>query len=104
MHFQLTIKIHPRPDELAQTEKILSSVAVRTETLPGCILADLYSDIRKSQRLMLVQEWASLESLESHLLSESYRKLLEIASLAVSPPEIQIHQIVQTTDASALGT
>ena len=102
MHFQLVLKIRPLPDKLDQVKDSLSSFAARAESLPGCMHAGFYADVRHKDEFVFVEEWASRAALDAHLGSESYRQLRGIASDSADPPEISIHQISQTTDAAVL--
>ncbi len=102
MHYLLTQTLRFRPGKEAPTQKLLASFAARTEALPGCMNANVYADARHEDVLLFIEEWASHSALEAHLQSESFRSLQEAVAASSDVPELHIHQIIQTTDASVL--
>jgi quinol monooxygenase YgiN len=64
--------------------------------LPGCMSCQGYQDVDNPNRLILVEEWESLEDLEKHIATDEYRKKLSFMDLSSQPPEILFHTVSET--------
>lgn len=63
---------------------------------PGCRSVALYNHFSNRSELVLFEEWTSRKSLETHLCSEDFRKVLAIMDLASNTPDLKIQKIAST--------
>ena len=77
--------------------EILSSIAERARFEPGCISCRLYQGVGVKNLIVLEELWRDEESLERHLRSDEYRKVLLVVEMAVEPPEIRFDAISHST-------
>jgi len=77
--------------------EILSSIAERTGFERGCISCRLYQGVEVENLIMLEEVWRDEESLDRHLRSDEYRKVLLVAEMAVEPPEIRFEEISRSS-------
>lgn len=83
--------IKPDRREEALAAGIAHSARSRAE--PGCIGHNCHIDAENPDRLVFVEHWADLSSLQTHFaVPESGAFVREMTALAVASPEIQLFQ------------
>ena len=93
----VTLRIQAPVARRTEMFKSLSALVQPTQVEPGCLSCHLYQDTDDTNVLVLWEEWEDHDSLERHLRSEEYRRVLTIMDMAASPPDIQFHMIADTT-------
>ena len=79
-------------DALEQAIKMSHSHVKRSRNEPGCISHDVHIDSENSNRLVLVEHWQDITSLEKHFqIPESGGFIQAIAELPVVAPELKIY-------------
>jgi quinol monooxygenase YgiN len=73
--------------------EILGSLAERWRFEAGCISCRVYQDVEEEQVIIFEELWEDEESLERHLRSDEYRKLLLVVEMATEYPEIRFNTI-----------
>jgi quinol monooxygenase YgiN len=68
--------------------KTIRSMIGPTEITPGCLSCSLCSEVDNDDELILLEEWNSRESIEKHIRSEEFRKVLAVMDVAIEPPKI----------------
>jgi len=63
--------------------KTLSSVVGPTRVLRRCLSCRLYEDLENTNILTLIAEWESRETLDKHVRSDRYRKILAAMDLSL---------------------
>ena len=74
--------------ELSQTVASLIG-SIRTEK--GCNRCDFYQNVEDENRLFLLEEWDTQESLMGHQKSKRFRVLLGAMNLLKEPYEMTLH-------------
>jgi quinol monooxygenase YgiN len=77
--------------------EILGSITERARFEPGCINSRLYQGVEVKNLIMLEEFWRDEKSLERHLQSEDYRKILLVVEMALETPEVRFDAISQST-------
>ncbi len=75
---------------------ILRSVIGPTRVKSGCMDCAVYTDQGEGQTILYLEQWQSRESLDSHIRSELYFRVLSAMELADEPPEIYFHEVSET--------
>jgi quinol monooxygenase YgiN len=70
---------------------------------PGCQRCMVTQDAVTSERIMVIQEWATRGDLERHFRSEECRQLLALAELSAAPPEFSIDTVVRREGLEAIA-
>lgn len=62
----------------------------------GCLSYRLYEDVEDRNAFVLVEEWKTQKDLESHIRSDSQRRLLALTDILSRQPELQFNTVSQT--------
>ena len=81
-------------DEIVKT---LGSLLGPTRVLPGCLSCNIYQDLENPNMLTLIEEWESRASLDRHVRSDEFRRILAAIDLASEPPEIRFCSVASTS-------
>ena len=84
---------------LGQTHTIidvLDSVRGQTASSPGCLGCLLTVEVGASNRICYQEQWRDRESLERHLRSVLYIRVLGAMELASTQPEVEFYQVTRT--------
>lgn len=76
-----------------EIRKLFSLYVGPVSVQPGCNNAGLYSHYMHPDEFLLVEEWGSWRTLQSHIRSLDFQKILDIIDLAKEPPEIKFHTV-----------
>ena len=82
------IKVFPAAKHHAQTMEILRSVQDLTRPMPGCMGCWVSEEGFRQPHLRYTEQWRSEDTLQEHLRSELYRRVLEAMELSKQRPEI----------------
>jgi quinol monooxygenase YgiN len=88
-----TVRILPPPDRRAAVLEVLRSVQGPVQAQPGCTACDIFEDRCPEPVIVLFERWETEEALESHLRSETYRRILGAVELSGSPPDIRFEHV-----------
>jgi len=89
-------KINPLPGKQQVVVDILRSVIGTTRLKSGCIDCAVYTDQGEAQKILYLEQWQSQETLDRHIRSELYFRVLSAMELANEPPEIYFHEVSDT--------
>ena len=89
-------KIIPLPRKQQVVLDILRSVIVPTRIKSGCMDCAVYANQEEAQAILYLEQWQSQESLDRHIRSELYFRVLSAMELANEPPEIYFHEVSET--------
>ena len=67
-----------------------------TRVAPGCINCRLLGDFEDGDSITLVEEWASQEELDRHLVSDAFRTLVALIEMSARPPLIRFDTVEQS--------
>ena len=92
----LFLKINPLPGKQQVVVDILRSVIGITRLRSGCMDCAVYTDQGEAQTILYLEQWQSRESLDRHIRSELYFRVLSAMELANEAPEIYFHEVSDT--------
>ena len=91
--FIMTLNLTLSLENETETLSIIKSMAGPTSAIKGCKSFRLYREIGNKESLMLYAEWNSKESLDHHIQSSEFRKILATMELAKSAPQISFNNV-----------
>jgi quinol monooxygenase YgiN len=80
----------------AEVLEVLRSVQGPILAQPGCSACQIYNEEGQEPAILLVGRWESQDTLENHIRSEAYRRILGAIELAGGPPEVSFHAVSAT--------
>jgi quinol monooxygenase YgiN len=83
-----TLRILPLPGRHGEVLEILQSIQGPVQAQPGCAACQIYEEQGPEGAVVLVERWDSAETLEAHICSEAYRRILVAIELSGGPPEV----------------
>lgn len=87
------------PVTLAGRSEVLRSlrqIVGETRAWPGCRSCHLCTDIEERTLLVLMEEWADMQSLREHIRSDSFRVVLSALDCASDQPEVRFDTIASS--------
>ena len=91
-----TFKIAPRAKQRKEVLEILKSIQGPITVQPGCLSCDIYTEIGLDGSILFSEQWESEASLQEHIRSGLYRRILIAAELSKKAPEIRFHRVSDT--------
>ncbi len=88
-----TVRILPPPDRHAAVLEILRSFQEAVRAQPGCAACDILDERGPEAAVVLLERWETAETLESHLRSEAYRRILGAIELSGGQPDIRFEHV-----------
>jgi quinol monooxygenase YgiN len=89
-----TVRIPLLPDRRAEVLEVLRSIQGPVLAQPGCKACHIYEAQREGEEsVVLIEEWASVTALETHIRSEAYRRILRAIELSGRPPEVRFDHV-----------
>ncbi len=92
-----TIHLQTAPEKRMDIIKIIHTMIGPTNAHPGCLHCELFSSTQNDDSLFLLEKWDSQLSLEQHIKSDEFRKVMAAMDSACEPPEIHFY------DTNSLG-
>lgn len=89
-------RISLSPGYRAQVVCSLRRILSQTRVLPGCVSCQLYADVEDDNRLLLIEEWADVQSLRAHLRSDDFRVVLSALEYAANSPEVRFDTVADS--------
>jgi len=90
------IRIFPRPKQRAQVLELLRSVQDLARPIPGCVGCWLAEEDFLQSHISYAEQWESEETLQAHIRSDLYRRLLAAMELSRKQPEVMFYCCTQT--------
>ena len=88
-----TLRIQASASRRRDVVDVLRSIQEPVLAQPGCAAFRIYEEQGPDRAVVLVERWDSEETLDAHLRSESYRRILGAIELSGSPPEIRFDYV-----------
>ena len=82
------LRIPLAPNRHAEVLEVLRSIQGPVLAQPGCKAYHIYAEQGQEPAVVLVERWESKATLEAHIRSEVYRRILSAIELAGGPPEM----------------
>jgi quinol monooxygenase YgiN len=91
-----TLRILPAPDRRAEILEVFRAVQGPVLAQPGCVACHVYEERGPEPAVVLVERWKTKADLETHLRSETYRRILNAIELSRLAPEVQFDHVSAT--------
>jgi quinol monooxygenase YgiN len=91
-----TLRILPAPDRRAEILEVFRAIQGPVLAQPGCVACHIYEEQGPEQAVVLYERWESQAALETHLRSETYRRILGAIELSGGPPEVSFDYVSAT--------
>ena len=82
------IKVFPSAKQQAQAIEILRSVQDLTRPCPGCMGCWVSEEDFSQPHIRYIEQWQSEETLQEHIQSDLYRRVLATMELSRRRPEV----------------
>jgi quinol monooxygenase YgiN len=87
--FHLLATFTARPGREAELAEALAAMVAPTRAEPGCLAYEALFDPERHGSVVMVQEWASLESLQHHIATPHFVDIAgKFDDLLEGPPEV----------------
>jgi quinol monooxygenase YgiN len=90
------LRIPLAPNRHAEVVEVLHSVQGSVLAQPGCKAYHIFEERGVDPAVVLVERWESKASLEAHICSETYLRILGAIELAGGPPEVSFDFVSAT--------
>ena len=91
-----TLRIRPALHRHAEVLEIFQAIQGPLLAQPGCVACHIYEEPGPARAIVLVERWESQAALETHLRSETYRRILGAIELSGAPPQVQFDYVSAT--------
>jgi quinol monooxygenase YgiN len=91
-----TLRILPSPNRRGDVLEVLQSVQGHVLAQEGCSAFDIFEGQGPEKAVVLVERWDTQATLEAHLRSEEYRRILGAIELSGGPPEVRFDSVSAT--------
>ncbi len=92
----VSLKIFPPVERHEESLRIVRGLLGPTSATPGCVHCGFYTDAQDENVLCYVEDWETEKDLQSHILSDDYRKFLALIDLSSEPPDLKFHRVSET--------
>jgi quinol monooxygenase YgiN len=89
---RMIVRSERRGDLLRTIKGILEPTRVER----GCLSYRLYTDVENRNAFVLLEEWATQEDFERHILTENEQRLLTLLDLLSVEPELRFNTVSKT--------
>ena len=85
-----------QPDKIEKALRVSQEHVERSKSEPGCLEPGVHRSAEDLSRLVFVERWLDLASLQAHFaLRESVQLVRSLAALAIEAPSISIYNAEQ---------
>src|SRR5512135_3197264 len=91
-----TFKIAPLAKQRTEVLEILKSIQGPITAQPGCLSCDIYTEIGLGGSILFSEQWESEATLQEHIRSDLYLRILLAAELSRKAPEIRFYRVSDT--------
>ena len=88
-----TIRILPSPRQRVAVLEVLRSVQGPVLAQPGCTACQILEEQDPEPAIVFIERWESQASLEAHLRSEMYRRILGAIELSGGRPDVRFDHV-----------
>ena len=94
MNMVITIlQLKAAPEKRLNIIKTIHAMIGPTKAQSGCLHCELFGSTQNDDKLILLEKWESQETLNQHIKSEEFRKVLAAMDAAYEQPEINFYEI-----------
>jgi quinol monooxygenase YgiN len=89
----VTLHLKVAPEKRIQILKTIHSMIGPTSAQPGCLQCNFWGSTQNDDILILLEKWESQETLNQHIKSEEFLKVLAAMDTACEQPQISFYGI-----------
>jgi quinol monooxygenase YgiN len=89
---RIPVALEYRPEVLRSLRRIVGETRAR----PGCLSCRLCTDVEERTLLLLMEEWADMQSLRDHVRSDGFKVVLSVLDCASGQPEVRFDTIASS--------
>ena len=94
MNMVITIlQLKAAPEKRLNIIKTIHAMIGPTKAQSGCLHCELFSSTQNDDKLILLEKWESQGTLNQHIKSEEFRKVLAAMDTAYEQPELNFYEI-----------
>ena len=94
MNMVITIlHLKAAPEKRLNIIKTIHAMIGPTKAQSGCLHCELFGSTQNDDNLILLEKWESKETLNQHIKSDEFRKVLAAMDAACEPPTINFYEI-----------
>lgn len=98
-----SIRLVSSDESLIAILSALDSLLGPSKVAPGCMDARLYTDLKQSNALFFVEEWASREQFEKNLDTAKLRTIVAAIELSSQAPVVRVDLVEREEGVDALA-
>lgn len=84
-----------KEDKIEEFKSIVSELVAKTREEEGCIFYQLFQDVKDKKTLTFLEEWQSMEALQTHMQSPHFKEAMpKLALLQEKEGEISVCTLV----------
>ena len=88
----VTLQLKVAPEKRLNILKTIHTMIGPTQAQPECICCELFGSTQDDDTLLLMEKWESQASMEHHIQSDDFRKVMAAMDAACQPPEISFYE------------
>ncbi len=92
----VTLRMIVRPERRSDLLETMREMLEPARVERGCLSYHLYEDVEDRNAFVLVEEWKTQKDLESHIRTDSQRRLLALLDLLSRQPELRFNTVSHT--------
>ncbi len=100
---ELVLKITARPSGVRAMVQALASVMFKARLERACLDCQTYAETATPRSLQYVEQWPTLQDLESQLRSERFGMLLAIMETASEAPHLEVRTVSEQRGLDYIG-
>jgi quinol monooxygenase YgiN len=90
---RLSVQMEIEPQSVREAVQVLRSLLGPVRAEPGCSATRLLRDLDDERAVTFVEEWRDGASLQRHLRTATFRRILAVMELAAAAPTVEIDEI-----------
>jgi quinol monooxygenase YgiN len=88
----VTLQLKVAPERRLHILKTIHTMIGPTQAQPDCLYCEMFGSTQDDDTLLLLEKWASQTSMEQHVQSDEFRKVMAVMDAACQPPEISFYE------------
>ena len=93
MNMVITIMhLKTAPENRMNILKTIHTMLGPTNAQPGCLHCELFGSTQNDDQLLLLEKWDSQESLDQHIKSDEFRKVMAAMDSACEQPTVDFYE------------
>ena len=90
------LKLKPIPEKRQAVLDVLRFVKERSQMKLGCLECVIYQECDQDPTILYMERWQSKETMDRHIQSDVYLRVLNTMDLCRERPDIRFHEVSDT--------